>query len=332
MSSPKRIIIDTDPGIDDAMAILWAFLSPDRVDVVGLTTVYGNAPVEQTTENALRLVELYPRRKSSTDNEMTPVVVRGAEGPLLRPFEYFAWRVHGRNGLGDVVFSDPPPSLSPQADKRRAAQFIVDTVMASQPGEITLLTLGPLTNLAIAVALEPRIAERVQEVVVMGGAAHGRGNASATAEANFRNDPEAAKIVLNAPWKVIMVGLDVTTQTIMTPEYLRALTTTAPNTYTDFIQQIVPHYLQFYQNHRKLDGFYVHDSSALAYVMDPTLFTTRHVHVHVETQSSFTRGQTVVDWRPTPDDTPPNAHVCVEVDSVRLLQMYQERLLQGTAK
>ena len=333
MSFPKRIIIDTDPGIDDAMAILWAFLSPDKVDVLGLTTVFGNSHTWQTTENALKILALLGR----TD---VPVA-RGAEGPLLRPFEHFAWRVHGVNGLGDVALDDPPTTQQP--DPRRAAQFIVDTVMSNPADDITLVTLGPLTNLALAVALEPRIAARVHEVVIMGGAAHGRGNASATAEANIRNDPEAAQMVLQAPWtKLTMVGLDVSMQTIMTPAYVQTLTTstTTPsssasdsnntNKYTDFIGKILPYYIQFYKDYSNLEGLFVHDSSALAYVMDPTLFTARHVYVHVETQSSVTAGQTVVDFRHRTDAThAPNAYVCVAVDSERLLQMYQERLKEG---
>ena len=323
---PKRIIIDTDPGIDDAMAILFAFLSPDEVDVVGLTTVFGNSQTEQATENALRIVELL--------NRTDVPVAKGAEGPLLRPFDYFAWRVHGRNGLGDIDFETPSPAAAP--DPRRAAQFIVETIMTNPPDDITLVTLGPLTNVALAVALEPRITRRVRRVVVMGGAAHGRGNASATAEANIRNDPEAAQMVFNAPWKnkVVMVGLDVTTQTIMTPAYLQSLTSSSSkNKYTDFIGRIIPYYLKFHrEHHNQMEGFFVHDSSAMAYAMDPTLFETQRVHVHVETASPITAGQTVVDFRPQPDASQePNADVCIAVDSERLLQLYHDRLTAAPA-
>ena len=209
MAKAKRIIIDTDPGVDDSMAILFAFCSPE-VEVIGLTTIFGNSGSGQTTENALRLVELV--------NRPDIPVARGAETPILRPFKGFGWRVHGRNGLGEVDF--PAPTTKP--DPRRAAQFIVDTVMAN-PGEITLVPLGPLTNIALAVMLEPKIAENVKEVVLMGGAANAKGNASGTAEANVRNDPEAAKIVFEAPWKVTMAGLDVTTKTIMSLDYVEQL-------------------------------------------------------------------------------------------------------------
>ena len=160
----KRILIDTDPGIDDSMAIFFALKSPE-VSVEGLTTIFGNSSTETTTENALRLLELAGRTEIP--------VARGAEKPLLRPFGGDGWRVHGRNGLGEINF--PPAQIKP--DQRRAAQFIVDTIM-NNPGQITLVSLGPLTNLALAVSLEPLITEAVCEVVIMGGAANARGNAS----------------------------------------------------------------------------------------------------------------------------------------------------------
>ena len=168
-------------------------------------------------------------------------VARGAEKPLLRPFTGKGWEVHGRNGLGEAEF--PEPKGTP--DPRRAAQFIIDTIMAN-PGEITLVPLGPLTNVALAVATEPRIAENVREVVLMGGAANVAGNASPVAEANIRNDPESAHIVFHAGWPLTMVGLDVTEKTVMTPEYLEELGR-ANNPWTDFIARITPHYLSFSQ-------------------------------------------------------------------------------------
>ncbi len=308
---PKRILIDTDPGVDDSMAILFAFCSPE-VQVEGLTAVFGNSGSENTTRNALRLVEL-------VGHPEVPVA-RGAETPLLREFKGFGWRVHGHNGLGEVDF--PLPKAQP--DPRRAAQFIVDTIMAN-PGEITLVALGPLTNVALAVALEPKIAEQVEEVVVMGGAANAKGNASGTAEANIRNDPEAAKIVFDAPWKVTMVGLDVTRKSIMTPAYVEHLKS-ANNKYTDFIGKILPHYIGFYKEYVGLDGLFVHDSSAVAYVIDPTLFSTKQVHIDVEIHSPINFGHTAVDDR-LKSEGEPNVHICVDVDNERFLNLYQERLM-----
>jgi uridine nucleosidase len=305
----KRIIIDTDPGVDDSMAILLAFRSPE-LKVEALTTVFGNTGTDVTTTNALRLVEL-------AGHPEVPVAA-GAEKPLLRPFTGDGWVVHGRNGLGGVDFAPPQG----QPDPRRAAQLIVDMVMAN-PGEITLVPLGPLTNIAIAYALEPRIAQNVKEVVLMGGAAQVVGNVSAVAEANISNDPEAANIVFHAGWPLVMVGLDVTEQSVMMPAYLDELKA-ANNPHTDFIYAITRQYLGFY-NEIGLEGMPVHDSSAVAYVIDPTLFTTQHLFVDVEYQSAHHHGQTVADWRGR-RGLPPNAHVCVGVDSARFLALYRERL------
>ena len=309
---PKRILIDTDPGVDDSMAILLAFASPE-VQVEGLATVFGNTGVDITTKNALRLVELAGRPD-------VPVAA-GAEKPLLRPFTGQGWHVHGKNGLGEVEFPEPKG----QPDKRRAAQFIIDTIMAN-PGEITLVPLGPLTNVALAVATEPRIAQNVKEVVLMGGAANVPGNASPVAEANIRNDPEAAHIVFHAGWPLTMVGLDVTRQSVMTRDYLERLRG-ANNRWTDFIYAITKHYLDFHRS-IGIDGMPVHDSSALAYVIDPTLFETKHVYTDVDHQSPHHHGQTVPDWRGQ-REIEPNVNVCVGVDHERFLELYRQRLTEA---
>jgi inosine-uridine nucleoside N-ribohydrolase len=291
------------------MAILLAFNSPE-VEIVGLSTVFGNVGVAATTENALRLVELAGRPD-------VPVAM-GADKPLLRPNTSNGWMVHGRNGLGGAEL----PAPKGQPDKRRAAQFIIDTIMAN-PGEITLVPLGPLTNVALAVSVEPRIAANVREVVLMGGAANVPGNASPVGEANIRNDPEAAHIVFHAGWPLTMVGLDVTEKTVMSPEYLEELGRTGSPA-TDFIGKITPHYLAFSQKWG-VNGFPVHDSSALAYVIDPSLFETRKAYVDVDYHSPHHAGNTVPDWRGQ-RGTEPNVNVCLDVDSERFLELYKRRL------
>jgi inosine-uridine nucleoside N-ribohydrolase len=237
---------------------------------------------------------------------------------MLRPYIGEGWRVHGHNGLGQVDF--PPPKGQP--DPRRAAQFIVDMVLAN-PGELTLVPLAPLTNIALAALLEPRIVGLVKEVVLMGGAADVPGNASPTAEANIRNDPEAASIVFHAGWPVTMVGLDVTAKTVMNRAYVERLKA-ASNPQTDFIYAITQHYMQLYAT-RGVDGMPVHDPSAVAFLIDPTLFTTRHAYVDVDRHSQHYFGNTVPDWRGQRGQAP-NVHVCVDVDSPRLLDLYYERL------
>ncbi|MGH2615367.1 MAG: nucleoside hydrolase, partial [Thermomicrobiales bacterium] len=238
------------------------------------------------------------------------------------PFTGKGWHVHGKNGLGEVDFSEP----TAQPDPRRAATFIIDTIMAN-PGEITLVPLGPLTNVALAVATEPRIAENVKEVVLMGGAASVPGNASPVAEANIRNDPEAAHIVFHAGWPVTMLGLDVTMRSVMTQDYLDRLKG-ADNRWTDFIHAITKFYLDYYRSIGLNDGMPVHDSSAMAYVIDPTLFETKHVYTDVDFQSEHHHGQTVPDWRGL-REREPNVHVAVDVDSERFLDLYQRRLSEA---
>jgi inosine-uridine nucleoside N-ribohydrolase len=249
-------------------------------------------------------------------------VARGAEKPLVRTYGG-GWEGHGHNGLGDVEF--PPPQGRP--DARRAAQFIVETVMANL-GEITLVPLGPLTNIALAVSLEPRIAQNVKEVVLMGGAATVPGNASPVAEANIRNDPEAAAIVFHAGWPVTMVGLDVTHKTVMTAAYMERLKG-AGNRFTEFIYAITRQYMRANQQAWG-DRFPVHDPSALSYVIDPTLFKTQRLFIDVEYHSPYHQGQTVADWRGQ-REREPNVNVCLDVDSERLLEMYRQRLMEARA-
>ena len=197
-SSLRQIIVDTDPGIDDAMAIFYALASPE-LDVVGLTTVFGNVGVDLGTTNALRLLEIAER----TD---IPVAA-GAPKPLVTPYHGPADFVHGRDGQGDTF--GPAPTTS--ANAAHAAQFIVDTVMAT-PGEITLVPIGPLTNIALAMTMCPGLTAHVREIVLMGGNAFCPGNASPSGEANILNDPEAADIVFGAECPIVMAGLDVTHQ------------------------------------------------------------------------------------------------------------------------
>jgi len=309
----QKIIIDTDPGVDDTMAIFFALSSPE-LDVIGLTTVFGNVETELATTNALRLLEIAGRADIP--------VARGADHPLAGPFEGPVPFVHGDDGQGNIHL--PPPSSAPVS--QAAATFIVEQVM-NAPGEITLVPIGPLTNIALALRLEPRIAANVKEVVLMGGNALCPGNATPSAEANIHNDPEAADVVFGAPWQVTMVGLDVTHTVNMTPAHLDHYAQ-ADNPLAQHITRIVPHYRHYFESSYDLRGIWVHDSSAVAYVIDPALFTVERWPVRVETQG-FSRGKTWPNLPPRilpPWQNRPLVNCCVAVDSARLLDLELSRL------
>ena len=308
----KKIIIDTDPGVDDAMAILFALQSPE-LEVVGLTTIFGNVHTDLGTQNALRLVEFAGKDVP---------VAHGADVPLVVPLEHIADFVHGTDGLGNT--NQPPPTGKPV--NMPAAQFIVETVMAN-PGEITLVPVGPLTNIALALALEPRLVDNVAGVIIMGGAATVNGNVNPAAEANIIHDPHAADVVFSADWPTTMAGLDVTNKTIMTDAYLASLKGSRTG---DFIFDISRFYREFHRQVGVLDGIHTHDPSAIAYVIDPTLFTTRQGPIRVVTEG-IAMGQTLWDQRqnwmgsnPWTDISATN--VCVDVNSERLLALYKERV------
>ncbi len=311
----RKIIIDTDPGVDDAMAIFFALRSPE-LEVIGLTTIFGNVHTDLATTNALRLLEIVGRADI--------LVARGADHPLARPFGGPVPFVHGDDGQGNVNL--PPPLGVPCAQP--AASFIVEQVMAA-PGEITLVPIGPLTNIALALRLEPRIATAVREVVLMGGNALAPGNATPAAEANIHNDPEAADVVLGASWSVTMVGLDVTHRINMRADHLDRYAA-ADDPVARHIARIVPHYRRYFESSYGIQGIYVHDSSAIAYLLDPTLFRTERWPLRVETQG-ISRGKT---WpgngeRPLPPwEGRPLVTCCVEVDGTRLVDLELARLTQ----
>jgi inosine-uridine nucleoside N-ribohydrolase len=276
----QKIIIDCDPGIDDAMAIFAALRSPD-LEVLGLTTVFGNAGIEEVTLNALRLVEL-------EGNGHVPVA-KGCGQPLVMQVDSLGTGVHGKDGMGNTFLPLPTGKLDP----RHAAQFIIDTVLA-HPGEVILAPIGPLTNIAMAYNLEPRIASMVKEVVLMGGCAFALGNISPVAEANIYHDPHAAEVVFTAPWKVTMIGLDVTTKIVMTPEYMAKLYA-AGNPAVRLLEKIQPCYQAFHEQVYGMKGaIHTHDPSVIAYLLAPELFSCEQMPVYVET-AGLCFGKTIAD-------------------------------------
>jgi inosine-uridine nucleoside N-ribohydrolase len=314
-----KIIIDTDPGVDDAMAIFLALRSPE-LETIGLTTVFGNVHTTLATVNALRLLEIAGRSE-------IPVAV-GADAPLSRPYGGPVAFIHGEDGQGNVNL----PPASGRAIAQPAAEFMVEQIL-NAPDQITLVPIGPLTNLALALHLEPRIAGLVREVVLMGGNANTPGNATPAAEANIHNDPEAAEIVFSTDWPVTMVGLDVTERTLMNGSHLAELGRSR-GAMARHLSAITPFYQRFTEDSSGIDGFYLHDSAAIAYLIDPTLFETARWPVRVELHGIGT-GKTWPDTSRTrmhPDWAGrPRVNVCVGVDGPRLVATVLERLIDPPA-
>jgi purine nucleosidase len=276
--APRRIILDVDPGIDDAMAMLLAMQSPE-LHIEAITVVSGNVIVDQGAENALKLVELAGR----TDIP----VAKGAKYPLQRKL-VTAEAVHGKNGIGDIEL--PPPSKN--LDPRHAIDVIIDIVQ-SNPGHITLVPVGPLTNIALAFLKEPTLPSMIPEIILMGGAIAG-GNATPAAEANIYNDPEAAKRVFKSGIPIIMVDLNATSQALMNREHLARLEkSTSP------IAQAVAEMGDFYVAFGESLGFAgadLHDPLAVGMAFDKTLATDlRPMHIDVETKGELTYGATVAN-------------------------------------
>jgi inosine-uridine nucleoside N-ribohydrolase len=300
-ASPKLVILDTDPGVDDALALLY-LRAQSGVRLLAITTVFGNADIDATTRNALYLRDRFAP---------SAPVHRGAEAPLSRPRGASPVHVHGHNGLGDIDLGDFAP---PRPEASSAADRIVELVRA-HPGQITLLAIGPLTNLALALRAAPDIADLVAEVVVMGGAfgEGGRGgNVTPFAEANIHNDPEAAAEVLSAAWPVTLVGLDVTTRCVLPSAAIRALAGSGAGRFVDMVTR---GYVEAYGRFDGLDGCCLHDVAAAAYVLRPELFTVRTGALSVALDGEHL-GQTQWDTAGRPQ------RVCLEVEADQLVEHF----------
>jgi purine nucleosidase len=319
----KKIIFDTDPGTDDALALMLALNSPE-LDVRAITVVPGNVTAQMGLENALRMVSLA--------NRCDIPVAAGAQHPLFQKLitaEFW----HGKNGLADIEL---PPSKC-KVDARFGPDLIIQLVHAS-PHEITLVPVGPLTNIALAVEKDPSIVPLVKEVILMGGSISG-GNVNASAEANIYNDPEAAQIVFQAGWPVTMVGLEVGDKALFTKKYLDQLSSTH-GPINDFIAAVLKHLVDLSAQFGA-PGTPMYDPSAVAVAIDSTLVKTQAMHVDVETRGDFTRGETVGNRHgyiernvlrgdryviEGVDKVEPNAQVCIDVDAERFLQLFVSRI------
>jgi inosine-uridine nucleoside N-ribohydrolase len=285
------------------MAILYA-AAHGELDLIGLTTVFGNVPVATATRNALFLAEMAG---------LAIPVAEGAAVPLVQPLPPHPDFIHGAEGFGGL----PPARPMCRADPRPAARFLAETA-AAHPGAVTICAIGPLTNLAAALALDPSIAQNVARVVVMGGAVECSGNASAEAEANIWNDPHAAAAVFEAGWPVTLVGLDVTRQVTCSPEDFAALARAAPVT-GGFLDRAVRLYFGFHRERHGVDGCHMHDPTAVIEITDPGLFETRAAPVAV-TLEGAAAGRT----RFAPAGPAPPVRVCMRVDARAVRARYLE--------
>jgi purine nucleosidase len=310
-----KVVLDCDTGVDDAMAILYGLLAPE-IDFVAMGTVWGNAPVEVCTANTLRLLEMV--------GQPHVPVAEGAGKPVMGPLTHVSTDVHGEDGQGNVNL--PPPTLKPTGEGA-AAQLI--RLAHERPGELTLVAIGPLTNVAAAVMADPRIAGLYKQVVIMGGAFFTPGNVTRVAGANGWHDPEAAQTVYEAGWPIVVVPLDVTHQVCVTAtmlEQLRGGGTPAGV----HVHRITEHYMARYE--RTFPGeakCSMHDALALAIAADRALVRrSRFARVDVELTGTLTRGMTVGDFRPWARREDANAEVVFEAHEERFLNRWM-RVLGG---
>jgi len=302
--APQKIIIDTDPGIDDAMAIHQAFADP-RLEVVGLTTIFGNVTATRATRNALHLAEMAGH---------AAVVAGGAPVPLRRAPEPPADFVHGPEGFGGLA----APAPRRAADPRSAARYLCESCAAA-PGEIIICAVGPLTNLAAALAHDPAIATHARRVVVMGGSAARHGNVTDCAEANIWNDPDAADLVFAADWNVTMVGLDVTEKTRCRPQDFADIATQAPNV-GGFLQAATEFYFDFHEAKLGERVCFMHDPSAILAITDPHLFGFETMPISV-IRDGGEIGRTIAGGAGRPD-----VSVAMQVDSQAARAQFMEVL------
>ncbi|WP_054309701.1 nucleoside hydrolase [Mesorhizobium sp. 1M-11] len=310
MPDKRKIIIDTDPGQDDAVAILLALASPE-LDVIGITAVAGNVPLRLTEKNALKICELAGRRDIK--------VYSGAIRPLVRQL-VTAEHVHGKTGLDGPDLPEPTMKLQEQ----HAVDFIVETLMHEEPGSVTLCPLGPLTNIALALVREPRIATRIKEIVLMGGGFFEGGNVTPAAEFNIYVDPHAADVVFHSGVPIVVMPLDVTHKALTTAKRVEAFRAMGSKV-GDATAALLDFFERFDEEKYGTDGGPLHDPCVIAYLLKPDLFKGRHCNVTVETTSDLTMGMTVIDWWGV-TDRPKNATVMRDIDSDGFFALLTERL------
>jgi purine nucleosidase len=310
MAERRKIIIDTDPGQDDAAALLLAFGSRDELEILGLTAVAGNVPVALTSRNIRVICELCER----TDLQ----VFAGADKPLSRAL-VTAEHVHGKTGLDGPELPEPTMAMQEQ----HAVDFIIETLRREPAGTVTLCTLGALTNVAMALQKAPDIAARVQELVMMGGGCFEGGNITPAAEFNIYVDPQAAEIVFKSGIPIVVMPLDVTHQLLTTKARVARIASLATKPAVAMVEML-EFFERFDVEKYGSDGGPLHDPTVIAYLLKPELFSGRHCNIEIETQSELTVGMTVVDWWGVSGRTP-NATFMRSVDADGFFELLIER-------
>ena len=310
MAGKHKIIIDTDPGQDDAVAILLA-LGSSEIEVLGITAVAGNVPLALTEKNARKICELAGRPDVR--------VFAGASRPMVRPL-VTAEQVHGKTGLDGPDLPEPTMELQAQ----HAVDFLVETLMQEEAGTVTLCPLGPLTNIALALVREPRIALRIQRIVLMGGGFFEGGNTTPAAEFNIYVDPHAADVVFRSGVPIVMMPLDVTHKALTTGARIDAFRRlgTRPAVAT---AEMLEFFERFDEQRYGTDGGPLHDPCTVAWLLKPELFKGRDCNVVIETGSELTMGMTVIDWWGL-TDRPKNAHVLRDIDADGFFALLAERI------
>ncbi|KAL5545173.1 hypothetical protein UlMin_008957 [Ulmus minor] len=319
-TEPKKIIIDTDPGIDDAMAIFVALRSPE-VEVIGLTTIFGNVNTTLATRNAFHLLE-FAGRPDIPVAEGSHVTI--TNGTKLRIADF----VHGSDGLGNQNF--PPPKGKPI--EQSAAAFLVDQANLN-PGKVTVVALGPLTNIALAIQLDPTFPKKIGQIIVLGGAFAVNGNVNPAAEANIFGDPEAADIVFTCGADILAVGINVTHQVILS-DADRDILASSKGKFAQYLCKILGIYFIYHHQSYSMRGVYLHDPATLLAAVDPSLMTYTEGVVRVQT-SGITRGLTILynkqkkfgemtEW-----SDKPTVKVAVTVDAPAVVKLIMDRLLDS---
>ncbi|SHK16621.1 purine nucleosidase [Anaerobranca californiensis DSM 14826] len=307
-----KIILDVDPGIDDAIAIALAHKWPG-IEILGITTVGGNLPLEKTTDNGGKILKLLGANYK---------VYPGMAQPLIRELKT-AENIHGPTGLG---YAQLPEGKEYIADKH-GVDFIIEQVN-KYPKEITLIGVGPLTNIATAIKKDPSLPQKVRGICVMGGAVFTQGNVTPAAEFNIYVDPESAEIVFNCGAEIILVGLDVTLKVLLTREHLEIIQKKG-GSLGESIGEMTKFYLERYLDGNKLPGCALHDPLAVAVALDKSLVSMEKMYVGVETKGELTRGATIGD-KLSRFNKKPNVYVCTQVDSNRFLELFLDRILDHT--